>query len=179
MQSHITKDNRIDIKEWQFSNDPYSAIKKIDRYFYQNYSSRLLKEVERIRESGELKGKGFIKRFQKRMSGSQFILEYEGVKGFNKMGGHRKRMTDRINKVYWKITKEFPPNDETEQQRHLINTKILETPFGGLEVATQIISLIQSYQALAQQHQTEQLAKTYDNEVWKWITLSHPLLQIG
>lgn len=164
MKEFISGNNRVKTNEWDFNGDFNNTVKKLDRYFYVNYTSELLAEVEKMRM---LTGKKGLFGFAKKASGSQFILEYEGIHGINKLGGHRQKMTDRINKVFYLITRENPKKGK-DNDRHLINSKILETPFGGLEVASLIMTLFNSYEQLSK-HQTDKLTNIYKLEISKWI----------
>ena len=161
-------DNRVELKGFDFRGDFKAAMIKLDRFFYLNYTRSLLSDVERVRGDASIKKKGLFDRLAKRASGGQFVLEYEGVTGgINRLGGHRHRLTEKINRVYYLITKEKPAKIAI-LDRHHINTTILSTPLGGLEVASQILNMVKSYQQLAK-HQSEQIKQVFDNEIWKWL----------
>lgn len=169
--SDFETSNRFIFKGWDFSTKALDTYRKMDRFFYLHYSKAFLDDVEKARESRTKSQSRFKLKFKQKVEESQFITEYLGIDGRNKMSGHREKMTQKIHKVYKALTGVDISRSNDAPKRDEVDSTILAEPFAGLEVAFQLVEQLQKQRDLSTQGMeilSKQLITIYENEILKW-----------
>jgi hypothetical protein len=168
MSGAFNRSNHLEFKTWLFKTDLLGAMNQIDRFFYLRYNQPFLEEVESARAARKGSNRTSFLKIKQKIEESQFVTEYEGISSsINAIPGHREKMTKQIYQAYRLITGSSP--NPKEQTRFDINQLILSTPFGGLEVAYNLVNLVSRYQNNGTSYQSKKLRQIYELEIWKWV----------